>query len=89
MLDIKQARPKETYSAVYVTKDNADEFYELAYGYFDKPIKIVRHDNYTTYSYHERSLVIKHNCWYTADRNLWHWKRREHFDEYYEIVDDE
>lgn len=90
MLEIKRARPKETYKAVYVTKDNADEFLKLAYGHFGEPTSIERHRDGVIYRYDRVSLVLYYNCWYTenTDPDTLGWECQEGFDEWYEIVGD-
>ena len=88
MLEIKQARPKETYNAVYVTKDNIDEFRKLAYGYFGEPTSIKEHRGGVIYRYDRFSFGLNYNYWYieNTDRDTLGWGRQEDFDEYYEIV---
>lgn len=88
MLEIKQARPRETFNAVYVTKDNVDEFRKLAYKYCGEPISIERYDSITRYRYNRFSVVFEHNCWYTenTDPDTIGWECQKFFDEEYEIV---
>ena len=88
MLEIKQARQRETYKAVYVTKDNVDEFRKLAYGYFGEPTSIEKHRNGIIYRYDGFSLVLNYNCWYikNADPDTFGWECQEDFDECFEIV---
>lgn len=87
MLEIKQARPRETYNAVYVTKNNVDEFRKLACKYYGEPINIERYDSITIYRYGGASVMFKHNCWYTEDTDpdTVGWERQEDFDECYDI----
>lgn len=86
MLEIKQARPRETYNAVYVTKKNVDEFRKLAYKC--DPISVDEFDNITIYRYNGFSLIFHHDCWYTEDidPDNMGWQCQEDFDECYEIV---
>lgn len=87
MLEIKKVRPRETYNAVYVTKDNVDELRKLACKYCD-PISVDEFDNITVYRYNGFSLTFHHNCWYIENANpdTMCWERQEDFDECYEIV---
>lgn len=87
MLEIKQARPRETYNAVYVTKDNVDEFRKLVYKYCD-PISVDEFNSITVYRYNGFSVTFHHNCWYIEDidPDNMGWQRQEDFDECYEIV---
>lgn len=86
MLEIKQARPKETYKAVYVTEDNADEFRKLACKYHGEPKSVQRYDDGTIYKYDMFSVLVRHNCWYTENADSIGWEHQEDFDEHYEIV---
>lgn len=90
MLEIKQARPRETYNAVYVTKENVDEFRKLAYKYSGNPISVDEFDSITVYRYNGFSVTFHHNCWYTenddSDMYTMGWECQEDFDECYEIV---
>lgn len=85
MLDIKQARPKETYNAVYVTKDNVDEFAKMVS--FEKtPVSIDRFDSVTVYRYDLFSSTVYHDYWYVNGSDGW--ERQFYFDDDYEIVDE-
>lgn len=89
MLEIKQARSKESYNAVYVTKDNVDEFHKFVCGEcYKEPISIERYEDKTIYDYDKFSIVLKYNCWYTenTDPDTLGWERQEDFDEWYEII---
>lgn len=91
MLEIKQVRPKETYDAIYITKDNTDEFLKFAYGYYGEPMDIERLDNGVIYVYDKFSAIIEYNCWYTKDTGYDSvgWELQLDFDNDYEVVDNE
>lgn len=85
MLDIKQARPRKTYDAVYVTKDNVDEFIKMT-SYGRTPVSIDRFDSVTIYRYDLFSSTVYHDYWYVHGSDGW--ERQFYFDDDFEIVDE-
>ena len=86
MLDIKQVRPRETYEAVYVTKDNVDEFIKRTFSE-RTPVSIDRFDSKTVYRYELFHHTVLHNYWYVNGSDGW--EPRLYFNDDFEIVEEE